>query len=93
MTPKIHNLTLSATPGTESSFKVSNGVDKLLIKARLVNVALKLAYVSGESGSNYIDIPVNSGGKWIDAAHIRNLTIYLQSPTASAVVEIEEWIQ
>lgn len=87
-TPTIQNTTLTVA-GDEYPVAIPDGTKFFTIKARGTE-KLQYAYVASESGTNYITI-------WPgDERLIKNLstsalTIYVQSSTAGAVVEIESW--
>ncbi|MDH3324127.1 MAG: hypothetical protein OEL89_00650 [Candidatus Peregrinibacteria bacterium] len=87
-TQKITNLTLSLAD-TEYNHSLQNGCKKLLIKTRDKS-SIKLTLTSGESGTNFLTI--NAGAVYYKENISLNLsTVYIQSPKAGAIVEIEEW--
>jgi uncharacterized protein YaiE (UPF0345 family) len=73
------------TANTEYSYAVPVGTKKIHFGARAAN-ALRLYSTSG--GSTYKTIPAGSTGFWIDVAEFRGLTLYVQSPDASVVLEV-----
>lgn len=85
--PKIYNkaITLAAT---EESQVLTNGTKRFTIRVRGYS-SLKLAFVSGESGTNYITIPrgCSMTSDWLDVSD----TLYFQTDKANQVVEILEW--
>lgn len=85
--PTIYNLTLTSA-STEYSRALPENTFKVMIKCRTA-VALKLSYTSGESGSNYVTIPVNQT-YWDDNINT-STTVYLQSATAGVVAEFLCW--
>lgn len=85
--PTIVNLALTDAD-TEYSYAVPAETKKMLIKSRNTG-DIKLAYVSGESGTTYITIPAGTSGKWIQGVNFFDLTLYMQSPVGSDVAEIE----
>lgn len=88
-TPVITNLSL-ATADFEYSHTFPLNTRKFSIKPRSVSATIKLAYSSGESGTNYITVP--PGGYWEDLIGVTsNRTIYIQSSTAGTVAEIVSW--
>lgn len=84
----ISNTTLTSA-NTEYSYVLPELTFKFQIKARSTTVVVKYAFVSGESGSNYMSIPANM--TYWDDNICTSSTIYLQSTTAGAVVEIQSW--
>jgi len=87
--PTIYNVTLTSAD-TEYSQLLPQATVKALIRSREGN-DIKLAYVEGESGINYITIPAGSGGKYIENIELFEKTLYMQSPDAGGNVEIEVW--
>lgn len=86
--PTISNVTLT-TANTEYSYTVPEYTFKLQIKARSTTAAIKVAYVSGESGTNYFTIPAGQT-YWEDNITVA-FTIYMQSTTAGTVAEVLTW--
>jgi hypothetical protein len=84
--PVVKNVTCTLAD-TEYSQAIPASTKKFLLKARAA-ADLKFSFVSGGSASLYVTIPAGSGGLWIDAAKMRGLTIYFQSPTAGTVAEM-----
>jgi len=87
--PNIYNVTMTSAD-TEKNKELPEGTRKVLIKLRSGSAVLKLAYVSGESGTNYVTIPTG-GSKYLEGTWLHDLTLYFQSPSASQVAEIEVW--
>ena len=89
----IYNLTLT-NANEEYSQAIASFAHKIEIKCRTF-ADMRLAYVSGESGTTYVTIPAGSG-RTIAAADGRPisgiLTLYLQSPSAGVVAEIEAYV-
>lgn len=86
--PTIENTAMTSA-NTEYSYTFPAGTKKFRIKLRALNALLKVAFVEGESGSNYITIPY--GDHMTVEAKVGGATIYFQSPTASQVAEIQTW--
>lgn len=61
---------------------------KFSIKSR-GNEVLKLSFVAGESGTNYLTIPT-AISYWEDNLRV-NTNIYVQSPVAGTIMEIVAW--
>ena len=87
-TPIIYNVTMT-TKDFEYSQALPTNCRKFQIRPRSLTATIKLAYVSGESGTNYET--VRSGGLWHDLVGISGKTLYFQSATAGLVAEIEAW--
>lgn len=66
-----------------------NECRKFLIKPR--NADLKVCFVSGQSGTNYLSLAQNQT-YYEDLIHPSTLTLYFQSPTAGCIVEIIKWL-
>lgn len=88
-TPTISNLELTSA-NTEYSYVLPLGCKKFIVQCRTDDI-IKLAYVKNESGSNYITIP-EGASKSEDVLCLNDLILYLQSPTAGVVAEIETWV-
>ena len=84
---KIFNETISLAD-TEQSLVLPSDITGYLIKSRS-QALLKLTHVSGESGTKYLTIP--KGAVHCDTNNYSGLTLYFQSPTAGAIVEIVTW--
>ena len=91
--PVIYNVTLT-TANTEVSRALPSGTRKFTIQSRDPTVDVKVAFVSGESGSNFITILGNAAWNE-DFIHVPGdftLTLYMQSTsTAAPIVEIVAW--
>ena len=87
--PHVDNLTLT-NADTEYSLALPARTVRFSIQARDTSIDIKLAFVAGESGSNFITI--HGGQVFYETALSPDpLTLYLQSSTAGAVVEIISW--
>lgn len=86
---KITNKSMSSS-STEVSFEIPTAATRFEIKLRSRNALLQIAFVSGESGSNYITIPY--GASYAENNIKGGLTIYFQSPTGSQTAEIKHWV-
>lgn len=87
--PTIYNLTLTSA-NTEYSQALPDDTREVTIKTRTMASELKLAFVENESGTKYQTIPVGAS-KTITEKYLKGLTLYVQSPDAGVVVEIEVW--
>lgn len=83
-----YNVTLTL-PNFEYSQVLPLNCRKFSIKPRSKINSLKLAYASGESGTNYTT--VEPSGYWEDAIGVHQLTLYIQSEAAELVAEIVAW--
>jgi hypothetical protein len=81
-----------AVPDTEYSFKVPANTKYLLIKARDLNVDLKLAFTEGLSGTTYITIHAGSTKTMtgVTSSTMSDVILYFQA-NSTTVVEIETW--
>lgn len=87
--PTIANETMTSA-NTEYSYDIPAGTKRFEIKLRTLNALLKLAFISGESGTNYITIPYGSSYMENDVK-AGPLTLYFQSPSSSQTAEIKSW--
>lgn len=88
-TPKIYNVTTSATPNTELSIPLSASVKQLLIRNR-GNGDLKVCFEAGQSGSNYFTI-LGGNTYTVENLLLFAASIYLQTTEPSQDIEILEW--
>lgn len=89
----IYNLTLTDAD-TEYSQQFNSGLRSFTVKARQAGAAVKLALVSGSSGTNYITIPAGSSYELSPAVTSKRddvFTLYFQSPVAGTILEIIGW--
>lgn len=89
-TPTIYNVAVTLA-NTEYSQALSASTKRFSIKMRGFS-DLKLAYVSGQSGTIFITIPGGSSYEEINLAGTTALTLYFQSPSASQDVEVVQWV-
>ena len=80
----IYNITLGPV-NTEQSQTLPPDTKGYLIRTR-GNAVLKLAFILGESGTNYITIPKNSN--YEDLFFSNEITLYFQSQQTADLVEI-----
>lgn len=86
--PKIYNLTITLA-NTEYSQALDDEVRYFEVKCRTFN-DMKMAFVSGDSGTTYITIP--AGSIWFTRGLINgDITLYLQSADAGIIAEIMQW--
>ena len=90
-TPEIYNVTSPGTADTEFSQALTEGTKKIMIRARESGVRIKMAFTSGQSGTNYITIPSNATFTENELTLGSGFTLYMQTNKASEVVEILEW--
>lgn len=86
-TPKIYNMS-APTARTEVSHVLSANTKQLIVRVRGV-ANLQLAFISGESSTNYITIPSGASLSLTDLK--TSVTLYLQTDKNSQVIEILEW--
>ena len=79
------------TAGTEYSYTIPTHVKRIEFKLRALNALLKYSFTSGESGTAYITVPYGETVV-IEDARLGGKTLYVQSPTASQVLETRIWI-
>lgn len=88
VTPTIINKVLTEA-NTEYAISLPSGCRKFGMKARNMDNIVKLAFTEGKSGSEYITL--DSGSYSEDGVLALNTILYVQSPTAGAVVELIAW--
>lgn len=88
VTPIVINVP-APTANTEYSYTFSANTKKILIQSRLSS-NVQFAYVSGQSGTNFITIP-NGSGFSTDQLNLNGVTIYFQTNKASNTLEILAW--
>lgn len=79
-----------ALANTEQSYALPLGTTRIAVKCR-GSVALKFSWTSGQSGTVYETVPVDTEYTELYLSADCSLTFYYQSPTAGAVVEIQTW--
>ena len=89
-TPSIANLPVPLA-NTEVFYVFPAGTKRFALQNRSDGI-IKLAYIIGDSGSVYYT--VWPGDEFIenDIHYAASVTIYLQSPKASQIVEIRSWV-
>jgi hypothetical protein len=87
--PIITNVSIP-TLATEQSFSIPAGTKRISVKIR-GNAQLNIAYISGQSGTNYILVPI--GTEYIeDNLNLTSpLTMYFQANKNTQVLEIITW--
>lgn len=88
-TPLIYNVISPATPDTEFSQTLSDGVKKFIIRNR-GKKDIQLTFTATESGTKYITIPGNASMSE-DGVFLTGVTIYMQVSAVSQIIEILEW--
>lgn len=85
---KIYNLSMPLA-STEYSQLLSSDVLRITVKLRgMAN--LRVAFISGETSTNYITIP--AGCSWEETdLRLASSTIYFMADQASQTLEILEW--
>lgn len=86
--PTINNTTMTSA-NTEYSYTFPAGTKAFSIKLEELNAQLKVAFVSGASGTEYITIPYGESMKM--NAKVGGSTIYFQSIKASQKAQITTW--
>ena len=84
----IYNVTMTAA-NTEYSRALRDRIQKFSIQCR-GNYDIKVAFVSGQSGTQYITVKAGST-YYEDMITPSSPTIYFQCATAAQVVEIITW--
>ena len=84
---KITNLALP-TPNTEVSHVLQNGLRSVIIKSRVSNVKLQLAFTATESSTKYVTIKKNNTFA-LDLLEWQSQTLYIQAESATTVEILE----
>lgn len=85
--PVIYNVTCTLS-NTEYSQALNANSKKVLIRVRGL-AKLQLAFQSGDSGTDYISIPM--GCSYSEEAILFNGGVYFQTNKPNQIVEILEW--
>lgn len=88
-TPVIQNVLLT-TANTEYNFSLSSSTKRYKIKAR-GDTKIQFSFISGQSGSNYITIPMGCEYVEDNLTLTGSLTIYLQASKNNQVLEVLSW--
>ena len=83
--PKIYNLLVTAN--VETAQALTEGTKQLIVKPR-TPAEMKVAFVSGETASNYITVPANTA--LVQDGLSFSGTIYVKA-NKSVTIEILEW--
>lgn len=87
--PSIYNVS-AVNANTEYSQALSSNVNSFIIKTRQY-VDLKVAFVSGQSGTNYVRIP--KGASYEESGlNATGLVLYFQTSEPNIDIEIVEWV-
>lgn len=81
----VDNVALTSA-NTEETYSIPNNCKQLLIRARQNNI-LKIAFVSGQSGTEFFTIPATAN-LTLSGLKLQGKSLYIQSPTAGTDVEI-----
>lgn len=84
----IYNKTVPS-PASEVSQILSASTKKALVRCR-DNARIQLAFVSGDSGTNYITIP-SGASLTLEDVVLTGKTLYFQTNVGGKIVEILEW--
>lgn len=80
-----------ASAATEYSYVLPAGCRQFQLKLQS-GATLQVAYVAGQSGTNYLTVPRYCFYAESDLLLTGTLTVYFQSPTGSQVLEILTWV-
>lgn len=84
----IHNVSVP-TSGVEVSYALPANVKSFFLKAR-GGEKVQLAFVSGESSTNFVTIP--AGAVYTDDKYYSALTLYFQSNKNNTTIEIVTYV-
>lgn len=85
---KITNLD-APSANNEVSLLLSTGLKEITIRSRL-KATMKLAFVSGESGTKYITVPKNANYSQ-GRLSLSSTTLYVQTNISSNTIEVIEY--
>ena len=83
--------TALTTANTEYSYTIPANVKRIRFKLRAINALLKFCFTESGSGTTYITVPYGETRE-INDARLGGKVLYVQSPTASQVLETEVWV-
>lgn len=86
--PTIQNVEMTDA-NTEYSYSLPDGTRRFTIKLRDQGQAFQVAFVDGESGTTYMNVPAGKSYSEVDIKS--NATIYFRSTVAAQVAEILSW--
>ena len=82
----VANVTMTSA-NTEYSYELPNGTTEFWVKLRTIGFPLKVAMVSGESGTTYFTVQSGKIHKETDVKSSK-VNLYFQSAQANMVAEI-----
>jgi hypothetical protein len=88
--PTIANIDITDA-NTEYSYTLPVGTTRFEMKLRNLGVPLKICFVSGGSGTNYINLPASQSYREDNIKKGSNI-LYFQAATAAQVAEIISWV-
>lgn len=83
--------TAMTSSNTEYSYTIPANVKRIRFKLRAINALLKFCFVESGSGTTYFTVPYGEAHE-INDARLGGKVLYVQSPTASQVLETEVWL-
>lgn len=89
--PIIVNYTITAIDTEQTVLLPANTVD-FVIRVRDTADSIKVAFVSTESGTNFITLDVNLPVYRAEDVYLTKQTLYVQSPSTDPVIEILAWV-
>lgn len=88
--PTIGNVSITDAD-TEYSYALPDFTKKFIIKLRGLGAPFKIAFVSGDSGSTYVNVS-NAGSYQEKNIKSKGSTLYFQSPSANQIAEIISYV-
>jgi hypothetical protein len=88
-TPTTVNVSMPLA-ATEYSYTLPAGCKQFIVKLRQLS-SLKVAYVSGQSGTTYLEVPRGCFYAESGLTLSTGVTLYFQSPAAGQVLEVQVW--
>lgn len=89
-TPIIYNVS-APTANTEYSQALPVGTKKFTAKVRSGLAKMQYAYISGQTGTNYMSVPTGGVVDQTDLNTAGVVTFYFQTNKATQILEIEAW--
>ena len=76
-----------ATLGTEYSYLIPKGTEKITFKLRDTGATLQFCFTTGETNTTFVTVPA-SGSYTLEGIKFRGKTLYFESDTNTQVLEV-----
>lgn len=89
-TPTVANVSIPLA-NTEVSYALPTGTKQFMIRLRGYSSTMKLAYISGNSGTLYLTVDRGAFLAIGELSLTSTVTLYFQADAAAQVAEIQSW--